>query len=156
LGEVEATTDVAVALVSATLVIAAASTTDERISLDRCRPGTILADAGYPKNLAHHAPPGVRVFNAGMGRIAGGLTSSDGVLEQFYCFPVADVAHGCMLEGALLAMCGRTDLISRGRGNITAERIEELLALGDRHGIAPAPLFDSTGLWVRDTGNHAG
>ena len=149
-GDVRATVDIAGALQAATLIIAAASTTDDPISLERCRPGTILADAGYPKNLACDAPDGVRTFHAGMGCIAGGMVSHDGVLERFYRFPVADVAHGCMLEGALLAMSGRIDLCSGGRGAITAERVDALLKLGERHFIAPAPLFNGDGLWEKE------
>ena len=147
-GEVCATIDVAAAIPLATLVIAAASTTENPFSLQRCRPGTILADAGYPKNLARNAPRGVRVFHAGMGRIAGGMISHDGVLERFYRFPVANVAHGCMLEGALLAMSGRMDLCSKGRGHITAEAIDALIGLGESHGVTPAPLFGDDGLWA--------
>lgn len=148
IGNIRATTDVGAALTEASLVVAAASTTDVQFSLSHCRPGTILADAGYPKNLARDAPPGVRVFHAGMGTIDGGLSSTDGVLETFYRFPVAGIAHGCMLEGALLALADRPDLVSKARGHITASRIDELLALGDRHGIALAPLFDDDGLWT--------
>ncbi len=147
-GDVRAAVNAAAALPAATLVIAAASTTDDPFSLAGCQPGTILADAGYPKNLAGDAPAGVKVFHAGMGCIAGGMVSHDGVLEQFYRFPVADVAHGCMLEGALLALSGRIEACSRKRGHITVEKIDMLLALGDRQGVTPAPLFDDNGLWA--------
>jgi fatty aldehyde-generating acyl-ACP reductase len=144
--EVTITSDVATALPDATLVIAAASTTDNPFALDGCHPGTVLADAGYPKNLARSRPPGVHLFHAGMGLIAGGLVSHDGVLERFYRFPAPGVAHGCMLEGAVLALSGEFAGGSLGRGGITPERIDELLTLAERHGVEPT-LFDENGQW---------
>lgn len=144
--EVRIALDVSAALPKATLVIAAASTTDSPFALGDCRPGTVLADAGYPKNLARTRPPGVHLFHAGMGTIAGGLVSHDGVLERFYRFPAPGTAHGCMLEGAVLALSGEFGGGSLGRGGITAERIDTLLTLAGHCGVEPR-LFDENGLW---------
>ena len=149
-GDVRITTDAEARLGEATLVISAASTTDRQFSLDKCRPGTLLCDAGYPKNLEDRIPPGVRLFHGGMGRIAGGLESHDGLLERFYRFPLPDVAHGCMLEGAVLALAGRFESYSQGRGRITPERIEEIWAVAEACGTAPAALFNSAGLWAEE------
>lgn len=150
LGNVAATTDVDAALTRATLVIAAASTTDQPFSLAHCQPDLLLCDAGYPKNLEGKIPEGMRLFHGGMGHIAGGLQSHDGLLERFYTFPVPDVAHGCMLEGAVLALAGRFEPFSQGRGHITPERIKEIWALAEAHGVAPAPLFNAAGLWAEE------
>lgn len=147
---VSITSDVADALSRATLVVAAASTTDNPFPLDKCRPGTLLCDAGYPKNLSSRAPEGVRLFHGGMGMISGGLPSHDGLLERFYRFPLPGVAHGCMLEGAVLALAGRYESYSRGRGNITPDRIAEIWSLAVGQGVSPAPLFDDAGLWPEE------
>lgn len=148
-GDVRITTDIDSALGKATLVVAAASTTDHPISLQRCRPGTVLCDAGYPKNLEVRIPTGVRVFHGGMGCI-GGIESHDGLLERFYRFPLRNTAHGCMLEGAVLTLAGRHESFSQGRGRITPERIEEIWSLAEVNGTIPAPLFNSAGLWAEE------
>ncbi|MXO49704.1 hypothetical protein GRI42_00095 [Erythrobacter gaetbuli] len=149
-GRVEIAYDVAAALSQATLVVAAASTTDNPFPLDKCRPGTLLCDAGYPKNLAARVPQGVHLFHGGMGEISGGLPSHDGMLEQFYRFPQQGIAHGCMLEGAVLALAGRYEPFSQGRGRITPQRIDEIWALASTHGVSPAPLFNDAGLWLAE------
>lgn len=146
-GNVAIRPDAAQAMAEATVVIAAASTAGTAFPLDGCRPDTILCDAGYPKNLETAVPPGVRLFHGGMGRIAGGMASHDGLLERFYRFPASNVAHGCMLEGALLALAGRFEPFSCGRGRITADRIDEIWRLACAHDIAPAPLFNAAGRW---------
>lgn len=148
--QISVTNDVAGSLDKATLIIAAASTTDSPFPLDHCRAGTLLCDAGYPKNLASSAPQGVRLFHGGMGKIFGGIPSHDGMLERFYRFPRHGVAHGCMLEGAVLALAGRYESYSRGRGNITPERIEKIWSLAVEQGVSPAPLFDDAGLWPEE------
>jgi fatty aldehyde-generating acyl-ACP reductase len=151
-GPVEASTDVLELLGKATMVIAAASATEPCFVLNACSPDTVVCDAGYPKNI--RVTPGDtgrwRVFWGGMGVLAGGLRSDDGMLEQFYRFPVADAAHGCMLEGAVLAIAGRFEPFSAGRGRITPERVEEMWRLAGTCGVSLAPLFDSVGIWPEE------
>jgi predicted amino acid dehydrogenase len=91
-----------------------------------------------------------RLFLGGMGRIAGGFSSHDGMLESFYRFPSPEVAHGCILEGAVLALSGRFEAFSSGRGNIHPERLDEIWEMASAHGVSLAPLFDSQGLWPEE------
>ena len=151
LAPVEAPAELATALATATLIIAVASTPSASFALEDCRAGAIVCDAGYPKNL--RATPGSgdrRVFWGGIGALAGGIRSDDGILERFYGFPVPDVAHGCILEGMVLALAGRYESYSRGRGNITPERVDEMWRLASRCGVALAPLFDGAGVWPEE------
>jgi predicted amino acid dehydrogenase len=90
------------------------------------------------------------LFWGGMGVLAGGLRSDDGILERFYDFPAAHVAHGCMLEGAVLAIAGRFESFSVGRGRITLDRIDEMWSLATACGVSPAPLFGAGGLWPEE------
>jgi fatty aldehyde-generating acyl-ACP reductase len=62
-------------------------------------------------------------------------------------FPDPRIAHGCMIEAALLAFEGRYEGFSNGRGNITADKIDEMWSLACRHGIQVAPLFNRDGVW---------
>lgn len=149
-GEVEITTDVEAAMSNATVVIAAASTSETQFTSQTCRPGTLLCDAGYPKNLEERLPKGVRLFHGGMGHLAGGLKSHDGILERFYQFPVANVVHGCMLEGVVLALAGRFESFSQGRGKISRDRMAEIWALAEAEGISVSPLFNAAGLWAEE------
>jgi hypothetical protein len=55
-----------------------------------------------------------------------------------------------MLEGAVLAIAGRWEPFSTGRGHITPERIDEMSRLSCASGIALAPLFDAAGLWPEE------
>lgn len=152
---VEWSTDVNALLGRATLIISAASTARPAFDLESCHPQAIVCDAGYPKNMSTgRAPSSQRLFWGGMGRLAGGLVSSDGNLEAFYRFPLADVAHGCMIEGAVLAMAGRFESFSRGRGNITPGRVDEMWRLAGEHGVAVAPLFDGKGLWPEEVSRN--
>ena len=59
--------------------------------------------------------------------------------------PFPDVVHGCLLEGMALALEGRFESFSQGRGFITQERVEEMEAIASRHGIYLAPLYNADG-----------
>jgi len=151
-GRVDASTDVSELLGQSTIVIATASTPEPAFALGACTPEAIVCDAGYPKNI-RLAPGDVgrrRVFWGGMGILAGGMKSHDGVLEQFYRFPVSKAVHGCMLEGIVLAIAGRFEPFSTGRGRITPARVEEMWRLSGTCGVSLAPLFDGTGLWSEE------
>lgn len=137
------------ALPRADVVIGAASLAQPEWELADCRPDAIVCDAGYPKNLRSSAdrPARARVFHGGMGRIRGGWTSDSSLLDAFYSFPKPFIAHGCMLEAIVLAMAGRYEPFSQGRGRITPARMEEIWSLAAGHGIELAPLYNHDGLW---------
>jgi predicted amino acid dehydrogenase len=144
----EWSTDVAALASHATVVIAAASTSGPTFDLRDCADEVIVCDAGYPKNVAARAEQ--RLFLGGMGVIGGGFPSRDGMLERFYRFPVRDAAHGCILEGAVLAAARRFEPFSKGRGFITAERIDAMWELAQAHGVRLAPLFDAAEAWPEE------
>jgi hypothetical protein len=55
------------------------------------------------------------------------------------------VVHGCLLEGMALALDGRFESFSKGRGYITPARVEEMETIAARHGIHLAPLYNAEG-----------
>jgi fatty aldehyde-generating acyl-ACP reductase len=130
----------------ADLVICAASLASPSLLLGRLAPGAIVCDAGYPKNLAPNAQmPGAKIFFGGLGQISGGMKfvpDFRGILNRH---PFPDVVHGCLLEGMALALEGRFEPFSQGRGHITPQRVEEIEAIAARHGIRLAPLYNSDG-----------
>jgi fatty aldehyde-generating acyl-ACP reductase len=130
----------------ADLVICAASLASPSLLLGRIAPDAIVCDAGYPKNLSPTAEmAGARIFFGGLGQITGGMKFTPdfhGILNRH---PFPDVVHGCLLEGMALALEGRFEPFSQGRGFITPERVEEMETIAARHGIYLAPLYNAEG-----------
>lgn len=141
--------DVREGLAAADVVICAASLAAPALDLGACRPGALVCDAGYPKNLrpASASSNAPRVFWGGLGQAKGGWQADGTLLETLYSFRAARVAHGCLLEGIVLALARRFEPFSMGRGNITPERMDEIAALAASHGIMPAPLLGPDGVW---------
>jgi predicted amino acid dehydrogenase len=138
----------------ADIVICAASLASPSLLLGRLAPHAIVCDAGYPKNLSPSAAMlGIKVFFGGLGQITGGLRFTPdfhGILNRH---PFPDVVHGCLLEGMALALEGRFESFSQGRGFIIQERVEEIEAIAARHGIYLAPLYNAD-LQRRGTGRE--
>ncbi|MEJ7673874.1 MAG: hypothetical protein WKF59_14545 [Chitinophagaceae bacterium] len=82
-----------------------------------------------------------------MGHVKGGYQFTPSVHHDFYDFPVKDVAHGCMLEGVILAFEKLYIPFSSGRGNITPRKIELIYSLVQKHGITEAPFFNPINAW---------
>ncbi len=81
----------------------------------------------------------------GLGQIRSGMKFSpdfNGILNRH---PFPDVVHGCLLEGMALALEGRYEPFSQGRGFITPKRVAEIGMIAARHGIFLAPLYNSDG-----------
>jgi fatty aldehyde-generating acyl-ACP reductase len=144
--QVEIATDLQRFSTEADVVICAASLASPSLLLGRIAPDALVCDAGYPKNLSPGAEMlGATVFFGGLGQITGGLRFApdfQGILNRH---PFPDVVHGCLLEGIVLALQGRFEPFSRGRGAITPERVEEIETIAAGHGIYLAPLYNADG-----------
>jgi fatty aldehyde-generating acyl-ACP reductase len=144
--QVEIATDVQRFSAEADVVICAASLASPSLLLGRIAPQAIVCDAGYPKNLSPSAQmPGAKVFFGGLGQITGGLKFAPDFHGTLNRHPFPDVVHGCLLEGMALALEGRFEPFSQGRGSITHERVEEIEDIAARHGIHLAPLYNADG-----------
>lgn len=130
----------------ADLVICAASLASPALLHGALPRTAIICDAGYPKNvLRDTAVDGAVVFFGGLGRVSAGMNMSpdlEGVLNRH---PYPNVAHGCLLEGMALALEQRFESFSSGRGGITPQRVAEMDAIAQKHGIELAPLHDANG-----------
>jgi predicted amino acid dehydrogenase len=144
--QVEIATDTQRFSAEADVVICAASLASPSLLLGRIASDAIVCDAGYPKNLSPNARmPSAKVFFGGLGQITGGLSFAPdfhGILNRH---PFPDVVHGCLLEGMALALEGRFEPFSRGRGFITTQRVAEIETIAARHGIYLAPLCNADG-----------
>jgi predicted amino acid dehydrogenase len=144
--EVEIATDVQRFSQEADIVICAASLASPSLLLGRLAPRAIVCDAGYPKNLSASPEMGdAKIFFGGLGQITGGLSFAPDLHGVLNRHPFPDVVHGCLLEGMALALEGRRQPFSQGRGFITRERVEEIEAMAARHGIYLAPLYNADG-----------
>jgi len=123
----------------ADLVICAASLASPSLLLDGIATGAIVCDAGYPKNLSSGFR-GARVFSGGLGQVTAGMTFEPDIRSILYNHPAPHVLHGCLLEGIALALEGRFEAFSQGRGGITPQRVQEIEAIAARHGIHLAPV----------------
>ncbi len=144
--QVEIATDLQRFSAEADVVICAASLASPSLLLGRIAPHALVCDAGYPKNLSPKAEMlGATVFFGGLGQVTGGMRFTPdfhGILNRH---PFPDVVHGCLLEGMALALDGRFEPFSQGRGSISRERVEEIETIAARHGMHLAPLYNADG-----------
>ncbi|HEX6557040.1 MAG TPA: hypothetical protein VF026_30030 [Ktedonobacteraceae bacterium] len=135
--EIHVSTDVQDA-VHASVIIAATSASQPILSETDLRPGTIVCDVGYPKNLSYASDP-----RPGVLAISGGLAEMPFALDITYYtqLPAPTVMYGCFSEAMILAMAGRYESYSIGQGRITQEKMENILALAHAYGFQPASLF---------------
>jgi fatty aldehyde-generating acyl-ACP reductase len=144
--QVEIAPDLERLSIQADIVICAASLPCPSLLLGRIAPQALVCDAGYPKNLSPKAEmPGAKVFFGGLGQITGGLRFAPDLHGILNRHPFPDVVHGCLLEGMALALEGRFESFSQGRGHITPERVAEMETIAARHGIYLAPLYNADG-----------
>ena len=141
----EIDTDVEKLAAKADLVICAASLSAPALSLP-LPPGAIVCDAGYPKNLQPGALPAEgAVFFGGLGQVSHGFRLEPDLSGILNPHPFPHVTHGCLLEGMALALEGRFESFSKGRGLITPQRVEEIWSIARKHGIILAPPFNAEG-----------
>ncbi len=130
----------------ADVVICAASLPSPSLLLNGIAHDALVCDAGYPKNLSPDSTTSrATVFFGGLGQITGGIRFNPDLHGILNRHPFPDVAHGCLLEGIALALEGRFEPFSRGRGGITPEHVAEIEAIAARHGIRLAPFFNAAG-----------
>jgi len=133
-----ATTNNEAAVRDADIVIAAASATASILKIDWFKPGSIICDVGYPKNISYTPTTrqDILIFS-------GGLTKSPTPVNFpiNIGLPTTDTLYGCFAEAVILALEKRYENFSFGRGNITTEKIEEIRNLGKKHGFELADFY---------------
>jgi predicted amino acid dehydrogenase len=139
-------TDINDLMPEADIIICVASSLLHGSDWNAVKEEAIICDAGYPKNIDYHLPA-KRIFFGGMGAVHGGFSFEPDYREAVYQFAAPGVVHGCLLEAIVLAMEGAPQAFSSGRGNITAQAIEKILAMAATHGVFPSPLFNSHTVW---------
>jgi fatty aldehyde-generating acyl-ACP reductase len=143
---VDITTDLQQLSLQADIVICVASLESPSLLLGRLGRHAIICDAGYPKNLSpDDVLEGCSVFFGGLGQSLGGMSFEPDVHRVLHRHPFPNVGQGCVMEGMVLALEGRFEPFSQGRGFITPERVQEIETMAARHGIHLAPLYNGQG-----------
>lgn len=133
-----ATTDNKSVVADADIVIAAASASAAILNPEWFKPGAIICDVGYPKNVSHMETSREDIFV-----FSGGLAKSPSALN----FPIdmglpsTDTVYGCFAEAIILDLEKRYENFSFGRGNITLEKIDEIRGLGKKHGFEASDFY---------------
>lgn len=137
---VDISSDVNMAIADADIVIAAASATHSFMDPNNFKSGAVICDIGYPKNIASIAKDrkDLLIF-------AGGLSSlpSDFKLDASfdYGLPTRKILYGCFAEAILLDLEKKYESFSYGKGSITKEKIDTILAIAHKHGFGLSPFF---------------
>jgi predicted amino acid dehydrogenase/ribosome-associated toxin RatA of RatAB toxin-antitoxin module len=136
--QVLATVDNEAAVKDADIVISAASATSSILKIDWFKPGAIICDVGYPKNISYTptSRQDILVFSGGLAKPPTPI--------QFPIdigLPAPDAIYGCFSESIILSLEKRYENFSFGRGNITPAKIEEIRSLGEKHGFGVADFY---------------
>lgn len=126
------------AVKDADVVIAAASVTSSIIDINSFKPGTVICDLAYPKNISYVSceRDDILIFSGGLTE-----TPADINLGFEIGLPSTRTLYGCFAEAILLDLDGRHESFSYGKGNITKEKVKEIKGIGDKHGFKLAPFY---------------
>ena len=137
-GALSLTTDNKEALRDADIVITCASATASIIPAEWFKPGAIVCDVGYPRNVSYS--PRLRedifVFQGGLCRIPQEIN-----LPLDVGLPASNILYGCFAESILLALQRRFERFSFGRGNITLEKMDQMRNWAQKHGFEVADFY---------------
>jgi len=130
------------AVKDADIVIAAANASASILQMEWFKPGAIVCDLAYPKNLSYKTRrKDILVFSGGLAAVPSPIDV--GVMMGL---PSPNVCYGCSCEAIILALERRFENFSFGRGNITLEKMEEIRKMGIKHGFDLAPFFWADGM----------
>ncbi len=136
-------------LPKADIIIRSGCSTDVRWTATKR--GTLVADAGHPKNiLSGNLPAGTHLFYAGMGMVSENSKALPTRTLMPEKVPGPRVAHGNILASAIEVfhvMDGHWT-----NDSITTQKIEEALVFAEHYGVESAPFFNDEGLWPNQAG----
>lgn len=133
------------AVSQADIVITAASSVAPIFHQRDFKPGAIVCDVGYPRNIfSDYDMETSEIF-----LFSGGLLSSPVPVFMPYDMGLPDpgVLYGCWSEAIILALDGRYESFSLGRGYIVPEKMELIWDLAIKHGFRRAPFFFGEKIW---------
>jgi len=126
------------AVKNADIIIAAASSTSTIVDFNCFKPGAIICDVGYPKNISYTAcnRRDILIFSGGTCILPSEFDTGFDI-----GLPTKHVLYGCFAEAILLELEERYENFSWGKGNITPDRVQLIRDIGKKHGFTVAPFF---------------
>jgi fatty aldehyde-generating acyl-ACP reductase len=103
--------------------------------------GAIVCDVAIPANIAKEVAilrDDILVFEGGLAKLP---YYGDILNEAVKDLLPKSSMYGCLAEAMVLALEGRFEPFSIGRGNITENRIEEIKSMASKYGITVADFF---------------
>ena len=129
------------AVKEADVILTVTSAISVLVNPDDLKPGAIVCDVAIPANIAKEI---VKIRNdilAFEGGLARPPFMDDIENSQWRRATPPNSIFGCLSEGLLLALDGRFENYSIGRGNITEAKIKEMFEIEKRHGFEVAQFF---------------
>lgn len=122
----------------ADVVVAAASASQTVIDTNFLKPGAIVCDVGYPKNISHSSRHRTDIFV-----FSGGLSTVPTPFDLGYDLglPNPNVLYGCFAESIILCLEERYENFSEGKGKISAEKVDWITRAGKKHGFELSPFY---------------
>ena len=135
--QIDATLDNQRAVKDADIIVASANVSASILDLKWFKPGAIVCDLAYPKNISYTATrKDIFVFSGGLASVPTPINTGVDM-----GMPCDEVCYGCFSEVIILALERRFENFSYGRGNITLEKIDEIREMGIKHGFKLAPFY---------------
>lgn len=99
------------------------------------KPGTIVCDVSYPRNLSYAREPREDILT-----FSGGLVQMPFELPLGYYTQLArhDLMYGCFSEAIILSLAQQYESFSTGQGAITLEKMARIRELAAQYGFQPA------------------
>ncbi len=147
--EVYVTKYTAEAIKEADLILTATSALTTLIEPEDLRAGAIVCDVSYPANITRDISRyrnDVLVFEGGLATWP--FYHRVHEVEKLALFAPPGIIHGCLAETIILALERRFENFSIGRGLITENRIEQIVAIAKRHGFRLAPFHCGTNFYT--------
>lgn len=139
--EINIIRDTKLAASKAEIILTATSAITTLIEENDLKSGTIVCDVSLPPNIARgiiKSRDDILAFEGGYAKLPYFDEMNDRELKKY--FPYGAV-FGCMAEAIILALEKKFENFSLGRGKITLDKIEEIRAIGKKHGFGLAPFF---------------
>lgn len=126
------------AVVDADVVIAAASSSQSIVDIQKIKSGAVVCDIGYPKNISYvkRTRDDILIFSGGLAELPQELD-----LGFDIGLPDPKTMYGCFAEAIVLDLEGRYEAFSFGKGNITKENVELIGQWAKKHGFKLAPFY---------------
>ena len=129
------------AVKDADIILTVTSAISNVIDPENLKPGSIVCDVAIPANIAKEivrARNDVFVFEGGLAKLPFQNEIKD---RRFNELMPAGSIYGCLAEGVALAFEGRFENYSIGRGNITEEKVNEIMGIAKKHGMKLSDFF---------------